>query len=37
MEEPQLGCEGCKTPLGFEISMAFQPIVDFERREIFAY
>jgi EAL domain-containing protein (putative c-di-GMP-specific phosphodiesterase class I) len=33
----QLGCHGCKTPLGFDLSMAFQPIVDVETETIFAY
>ncbi len=33
----ETGCQGCKTPLDFEISMAFQPIVDVEARTIFAY
>ena len=27
---PFLACEGCSTPLDFDISMAFQPIVDVE-------
>ena len=37
-EEPKAGCEGCKTSsLDFELSMAFQPIVDVEQRNIFAY
>jgi EAL domain-containing protein (putative c-di-GMP-specific phosphodiesterase class I) len=36
-EEPKVGCEGCKTTLEFDLSMAFQPIVDVEQRSIFAY
>ena len=32
-----LGCKGCKTTLDFDISMAFQPIVDVDAREVFAY
>lgn len=31
------GCQGCNTPLDFDISMAFQPIVDVEARQIYAY
>jgi len=31
------GCEGCGTPLAFDISMAFQPIVDVRDRSVFAY
>lgn len=30
-------CQGCKTTLDFDISMAFQPIVDVEARSVFAY
>jgi EAL domain-containing protein (putative c-di-GMP-specific phosphodiesterase class I) len=36
-DAPKIGCAGCRTPLDFDISMAFQPIVDVEKREIFAY
>lgn len=32
-----ISCTGCTTPLGFDVSMAFQPIVDVEARSIFAY
>lgn len=32
-----LGCKGCKTTLDFDVSMAFQPIVDVDAREVFAY
>lgn len=34
-----LGCRQCRdgSALGFELSMAFQPIVDIDRREVFAY
>src|SRR5689334_15201722 len=35
--EPKVGCEGCKTTLDFDLSMAFQPIVDVAQRSIFAY
>jgi EAL domain-containing protein (putative c-di-GMP-specific phosphodiesterase class I) len=31
------GCTGCSTPLDFDVSMAFQPIVDINERSIFAY
>ncbi|MEN3953426.1 EAL domain-containing protein [Iodidimonas sp. SYSU 1G8] len=31
------GCAGCREPLGFDISMAFQPIVDIGDRSIIAY
>lgn len=34
---PEIGCQGCKTILDFDISMAFQPIVDVNERSIFAY
>jgi EAL domain-containing protein (putative c-di-GMP-specific phosphodiesterase class I) len=34
---PEIGCQGCKTTLDFDISMAFQPIVDVNERSIFAY
>ena len=34
---PFLACEGCSTPLDFDISMAFQPIVDIEDGSVFAY
>lgn len=30
-------CEGCKQPLDFDISMAFQPIVDMRDLSVFAY
>ncbi len=30
-------CHGCKTTLEFDISMAFQPIVDVDARNVFAY
>lgn len=33
----QPGCQGCKTRLDFDISMAFQPIVDVEARTIWAH
>jgi EAL domain-containing protein (putative c-di-GMP-specific phosphodiesterase class I) len=32
-----LTCKGCRTPLEFDFSMAFQPIVDIEDRSVFAY
>jgi EAL domain-containing protein (putative c-di-GMP-specific phosphodiesterase class I) len=32
-----IGCQSCKTTLDFDISMAFQPIVDVNERTIFAY
>lgn len=31
------GCAGCREPLGFAISMAFQPIIDLRSRDCFAY
>lgn len=31
------GCQGCHTPLDFDVSMAFQPIVDVESRTVYAY
>lgn len=31
------GCQGCRAPLGFDFTFAFQPIVDLERCEIYAY
>src|SRR5262245_58847477 len=34
---PQSGCQGCKTQLDFDISMAFQPIVDVETETVFAH
>jgi EAL domain-containing protein (putative c-di-GMP-specific phosphodiesterase class I) len=34
---PDSGCQGCKTTLDFDITMAFQPIVDVSERSIFAY
>jgi len=36
---PQKGCEQCRTPreLGFDFRFAYQPIVDLERRQIFAH
>jgi EAL domain-containing protein (putative c-di-GMP-specific phosphodiesterase class I) len=34
---PEIGCQGCKTTLDFDISMAFQPIVDVNERTVFAY
>lgn len=34
---PQLDCNACQTPLDFDITMAFQPIVDLETRSIYAY
>jgi EAL domain-containing protein (putative c-di-GMP-specific phosphodiesterase class I) len=34
---PSLTCKGCRTPLDFDFSMAFQPIVDIEDGSIFAY
>ena len=39
MQDPQFNfaCSGCSQPLGFGISMAFQPIVDIEDGEVFAY
>lgn len=30
-------CAGCTTPLGFDLGMAFQPIVDIRNRSIFAH
>jgi EAL domain-containing protein (putative c-di-GMP-specific phosphodiesterase class I) len=30
-------CQGCKTTLDFDVSMAFQPIIDIEARTVFAY
>ncbi len=37
-EQPS-GCGACRNGngLGFELSMAFQPIVDVPRRSVFAY
>lgn len=39
MQDPQFSfaCSGCSQPLGFGISMAFQPIVDVGDGEVFAY
>jgi EAL domain-containing protein (putative c-di-GMP-specific phosphodiesterase class I) len=39
MRDPNssLTCKGCRTPLDFDISMAFQPIVDIDNASIFAY
>jgi EAL domain-containing protein (putative c-di-GMP-specific phosphodiesterase class I) len=34
---PSSACKGCRTPLDFEFSMAFQPIVDLADGSIFAY
>lgn len=34
---PSLSCKGCRTPLDFDFSMAFQPIVDVESGDVFAY
>jgi EAL domain-containing protein (putative c-di-GMP-specific phosphodiesterase class I) len=34
---PVHSCQGCTTPLGFDVSMAFQPIVDVEARTVYAY
>jgi EAL domain-containing protein (putative c-di-GMP-specific phosphodiesterase class I) len=34
---PSLDCKGCRTPLNFDITMAFQPIVDIEDGSVFAY
>ncbi|TNC74632.1 EAL domain-containing protein [Rubellimicrobium roseum] len=30
-------CAGCRTPLGFDITMAFQPILDLDRGHVFAH
>lgn len=34
-----VGCDACRNPaaLGFEFTMAFQPIVDLESDRLFAY
>lgn len=37
MDKSLRGCAGCREPLPFEISMAFQPIIDLRTRELFAY
>jgi EAL domain-containing protein (putative c-di-GMP-specific phosphodiesterase class I) len=34
---PEISCSGCATPLDFDVSMAFQPIVDVEARTVYAY
>ena len=34
---PDPGCKGCKGPLGFDFTFAFQPIVDIQNQSIFAY
>ncbi|GAA0683146.1 EAL domain-containing protein [Marinobacterium maritimum] len=31
------GCQGCKTPLDFDFTFAFQPIVDVASGEVYAY
>lgn len=38
-EAKELPCEGCRTgkELGFDFSMAFQPLVDLSRKEVFGY
>ncbi len=35
--DPNLTCKGCRTPLDFDFSMAFQPIVDLEDGSVFAH
>lgn len=35
--EPPFACEGCSAPLGFDISMAYQPIIDLFDGSVFAY
>jgi EAL domain-containing protein (putative c-di-GMP-specific phosphodiesterase class I) len=35
--DPAFTCEGCRSPLGFDFSMAFQPIVDLGTGSVFAY
>ena len=39
MSDPQspAACEGCSAPLDFDVSMAFQPIVDLRDGSVFAY
>lgn len=39
MQNPEtpFACEGCTQPLGFDLSMAFQPIVDLSDGSVFAY
>ena len=39
MSDPQspTSCEGCSAPLDFDISMAFQPIVDLRDGSVYAY
>jgi EAL domain-containing protein (putative c-di-GMP-specific phosphodiesterase class I) len=39
MSDPQspFACEGCSAPLDFDISMAFQPIVDLRDGSVYAY
>ena len=39
MSDPQspAACEGCSAPLDFDISMAFQPIVDLRDGSVYAY
>lgn len=36
-DNPPTGCKQCHTPLGFDFSFAFQPIVDMENHRIFGY
>jgi EAL domain-containing protein (putative c-di-GMP-specific phosphodiesterase class I) len=35
--DPGPGCKGCKGPLGFDFTFAFQPIVDVDQRAVYAY
>jgi EAL domain-containing protein (putative c-di-GMP-specific phosphodiesterase class I) len=35
--DTDLTCKGCRTPLDFDFSMAFQPIVDLEEEGVFAH
>lgn len=39
MEKPPTGCTGCRNGDGFavDLAMAFQPIVDLERQQVYAY
>lgn len=37
VEIPDPGCAVCKDPLGFDFTFAFQPIVDLNLQEVYAY
>lgn len=36
-EQPKVGCNGCRQPLEFDFTFAFQPIVDVGDRSVFGY